>query len=220
MSQVNETDSLSGRHQVVIADDHAIVRNALKEIVNEIDHTSVVSEAENGFEAITLAKSIKPELLMLDSVMPLARGMDVYSEVRRWSPQTKVIVVTGFTSVGHLADWIEVGIDGLFLKSCPPQEIKTGTELVLNGSVYRSNAVTAILEEVTERPTLTLRERQVLHLIARGQSNKEIADQLSISSKTVDNHRTRMMSKIGVHSIVQLLAYALKEGLLDQGAQL
>ena len=196
------------------------MRNALKDIVNKVDNVVVVGEAENGVEAITLAKTRKPDLLILDSGMPLARGMEVFGEVKRWSPNTHTVVVTGFTGVGHLADWIAGGIDGLFLKTCAPDEMQEGFSLVLNGGSYYSKAVMSALEGVPDKPSLTLRERQILHLIATGQSNKEIADQLSISAKTVDNHRTRMMSKISVRSTAQLLAYALKEGLLDQNAQL
>lgn len=205
---------------VVIADDHALVRNALKDIVCKIEQVIVVGEAENGVEAITLAKTCKPDMLILDSGMPLARGMEVFGEVKRWSPDTRTAVVTGFTGVGHLADWIAGGIDGLFLKTCSPDEMQEGFALILNGGSYYSRAVMSALEGIPDKPSLTLRERQILHLIATGQSNKEIANQLSISAKTVDNHRTRMMAKISVCSTAQLLAYALKEGLLDQNAQL
>ncbi len=213
------TSALSGR-SVIIADDHALVRNALRDILNEIEGVKVSGEADNGIEAITLAKSTKPDLLTLDSGMPLARGMEVFGEVRRWTPETKVAVVTGFTGVGQLADWIAAGVDGLFLKTCPPDELKEGFTLLLKGGSYYSKAVMATLEEAPEQAALTMRERQILHLIAEGRSNPEIADQLSISPKTVDNHRTRMMAKLEVHSTAQLLAYALKEGLLDQNAQL
>lgn len=217
---MNATTSASPDRTVVIADDHALVRNALKDIVIKIDNTVVVGEADNGVAAITLAKTLKPNLLILDSAMPLARGMEVFGEVKRWSPGTHTAVVTGFTSVGHLADWIAGGINGMFLKTCSPEEMRKGFSLILAGGSYYSKAVMDALEGVADKPALTMRERQILHLIATGQSNKEIADQLSISAKTVDNHRTRMMSKIGVRSTAQLLAYALKEGLLDQSTQL
>ncbi len=217
---MNVEASACPERTVVIADDHALVRNALKDIVNSIDNITVVGEAENGVEAIALAKTLEPDLLILDSGMPLARGMEVFGEVKRWSPRTQTAVVTGFTGVGHLADWIAGGVDGVFLKTCSPEEMRKGFALILEGGSYYSKAVMSALEDVPENPDLTLRERQILHLIAAGRSNKEIADQLSISAKTVDNHRTRMMSKIGVRSTAQLLAYALKEGLLDQNTQL
>jgi len=204
----------------VIADDHGLVRSALGEILTKIEGVEIVGEADNGIEAITLAKSLKPDLLTLDSGMPLARGMEVYGEVRRWVPDVRIAVVTGFTAVGQLADWVAAGVDGLFLKTCPPEELSDGFSLILKGGTYYSKSVTKTLEGASEKPVLTMRERQILHMIADGCSNAEIATQLSISPKTVDNHRTRMMSKLEVHSIAQLLAYALKEGLLDQNSQL
>jgi len=129
-------------------------------------------------------------------------------------------VVTGFTAVGHLADWVAADVDGLFLKTCPPEEMRKGFTLVLEGGAYISKAVLEILEENSELEELTARERQILHLIAEGCSNKEIAERLGISPKTVDNHRTRLMAKLNVRSVAQLLALALKEGLLDQSQQL
>ena len=206
--------------RVVIADDHPLVRNALRDILSEIHGVEIAAEAENGVEAIALVKTQKPTLLTLDSGMPLASGMEVYGEVRRWSPDSRIAVVTGFTAVGQLADWVAAGVDGLFLKTCPPEEIRDGFALLLNGGTYYSKAVIATLEGAPDTPKLSVRERQVLHMIAEGRTNAEIAEQLSISPKTVDNHRTRLMAKLDVHSVAQLIAYALKEGLLDQNAQL
>ncbi|MEO9635393.1 MAG: response regulator transcription factor [Parasphingorhabdus sp.] len=209
-----------GPYHAVIADDHAVVRNGLRAVLEKIGDIEVVGEAENGLEAISMTKELRPTLLTLDAAMPLAKGMEVFGEVRRWSPETRVIAVTGFTAKGHLADWIAAEVDGLFLKSCSPDEMKKGFEVVLNGGSYISKQALSILGEHSETSGLTARERQVLHLIAEGFSNAEIASRLSVSAKTVDNHRTRMMAKLDVHSIAQLIAYALKEGLLDQSRQL
>ncbi len=189
-------------------------------MLSSIDGVSIVGEAENGLEAITLAKTLRPSLMTLDSGMPLARGMEVFGESRRWSPETKIAVVTGFTGVGQLADWVAAGVDGLFLKTCDPDEMRKGFSLLLEGGTYYSEAVIESLKDDPQQLTLTLRERQILHLIAEGCANTEIATRLSISPKTVDNHRTRMMAKLNVHSVAQLLALALKEGLLDQNQQL
>ncbi len=216
MTSASETS----RRTVVIADDHHLVRNALKEIFNSIDSVEIVGEAENGIEAITLAKVLKPSLLTLDSGMPLAQGMEVFGETKRWAPQTQIAVVTGFTAVGQLAEWVAAGVDGLFLKTCPPEEMKEGFSLILHGGSYYSTKVMQLLKSAPDTPELTMRERQILHLVAEGNSNAEIAEQLSISPKTVDNHRTRMMKKLNVRSVAQLLAYALKEGLLDKNSQL
>lgn len=209
-----------GPHHAVIADDHAVVRDGLRAILEEASEVKVVGEAENGLEAISLAKQLQPALLTLDAGMPLAKGMEVYVEVRRWSPQTRIIVITGFTAQGHLADWIAAEVDGLFLKSDTPDEMRKGFKVVLNGGSYVSKDALTVLEEQSEAAPLTSRERQVLHLIADGYNNTEIAQRLGVSAKTIDNHRTRLMAKLDVHSVAQLIAYALKEGLLDQSSQL
>lgn len=209
-----------GPRHAVIADDHAVVRDGLRAILEEASEVKVVGQAENGLEAISLAKQLQPALLTLDAGMPLAKGMEVYVEVRRWSPQTRIIVITGFTAKGHLADWIAAEVDGLFLKSDAPDEMRKGFKVVLNGGSYVSKDALTVLEELFEAAPLTSRERQVLHLIADGHNNTEIAQRLGVSAKTVDNHRTRLMAKLDVHSVAQLIAYALKEGLLDQSSQL
>ncbi|MEL6858488.1 MAG: response regulator transcription factor [Pseudomonadota bacterium] len=206
--------------RVLIADDHDLVRSGLRELFLAMKGVEIVGEAADGLEAMTLARTLKPDLMTLDSGMPLARGVEVYSEVRRWCPDTRIIVITGFTALGQLADWIDAGVDGLFLKTCSPGEMRTGFELVLQGGVFVSKAVIGQLEARAQTSQLTARERQILHLISEGFSNAEIGDRLAISAKTVDNHRTRMMAKLNVHSLAQLLAFALKEGLLDPNSQL
>lgn len=208
------------KRTVVIADDHGLVRDAIRAIVEQIPGAEIVAEAENGLEAISLAKTLRPDLLTLDAGMPLARGMEAYGEVRRWTPATRIAVVTGFTATGHLADWVSAGVDGLFLKTCPTDEMRNGFERVLDGGAYFSKGVMEALREAPETAELTARERQILHLLAEGRGNREIAERLSISAKTVDNHRTRLMAKLEVHSIAELLAHALKEGLLDASRQL
>lgn len=204
---------------VVIADDHALVRSGLRSICEKIPNTLVVAEAADGFEAISQTKAHEPTLLLLDAGMPLATGVQVFHEVRRWSKGTKVVVVTGFTSATVVADWAAAGVDGLFFKSCPQDELQEGLQTVLDGTRVFSQAVKDVLQQGTSAE-LTQRERQILDLLANGASNKEIARDLSISPKTVDTHRTKLMAKLDVHSVSQLISYALKEGLLDHKRQL
>jgi len=204
----------------VIADDHAIVRQATMHILDDIPGLQIVAEAANGLEAIAAIKKHKPDLLVLDAAMPLARGIEVFAEVRRWSPETRVILVTGFTSASLLADWLNAGVDGMMLKSAPAAEMRLGFEAVLEGAGFISEEVRTILDNSTAPSALSDREREVLALIATGHSNSDISDKLCISIKTVEKHRASLMSKVGVHSVAELMVYALREGLLDEHKQL
>ncbi|MEL7446695.1 MAG: response regulator transcription factor [Pseudomonadota bacterium] len=204
----------------IIADDHAIVRQSLASILDAIGTVQVVAEAENGLETIALVKEHKPDLLLLDAAMPLARGVQVYGEARRWSPDTKVAVVTGFTATGMLADWLAAGVDGLFLKSGTPDEMQQGFTEILAGGKFVSQEVAEKLASEPDREELTAREREVLALIAAGHQNVAIGEKLFISPKTVEKHRASLMSKLGVNSVSALLVHALREGLLDEHSQL
>ncbi|SIN68214.1 two component transcriptional regulator, LuxR family [Parasphingorhabdus marina DSM 22363] len=208
------------RYRAIIADDHAIVRNSLAGILAEIGDVEVVAEAENGIETIALVKQHTPDLLLLDAAMPLARGVQVYGEARRWSPETRIIVVTGFTSTAMLADWLAAGVDGLFLKSAQPEEMQKGFAQVLAGGKFVSEEVADKLAAAPKGEDLTDREREVLALIAAGHQNAAIGEKLFISPKTVEKHRASLMSKLGVNSVSGLLTYALREGLLDEHRQL
>lgn len=214
------SDRDGGTKRVIIADDHAIVRRSLAEILTEIGNLTIVAEASNGLETIALVKQHSPDLLLLDAAMPLARGVQVYSEARRWSPNTRVVVITGFTSATLLADWLSAGVDGLFLKSAEPVEMRKGFEVVLAGGRFVSSEVTQRLENEPSLPELTDREREVLSLIASGHQNVAIGERLFISPKTVEKHRASLMAKLGVNSISALMTLALREGLLDEHRQL
>lgn len=205
---------------VVIADDHALVREAICGVVDRIPSAKIVSQASNGIEAIAAIRLHKPNLLILDAAMPLARGIEVFAETRRWSPDTRVVLVTGFTSTAILLDWIDAGVDGIVLKTCSTEIMKTAFETVLRGSNYIAEDISILLENRPSPQSMTSREREVLSQLANGKTNSEIADQLAISVKTVEKHRASLMSKLGVHSIAELLVSALREGLLDEHKQL
>ncbi|MEM7778491.1 MAG: response regulator transcription factor [Pseudomonadota bacterium] len=209
-----------GKKRAIIADDHAIVRQSLAGILADVGNIEIVAEASNGIETIALVKEHSPDLLLLDAAMPLARGIQVYGEARRWSPETRVIVITGFTSVSMLADWLSAGVDGLFLKSADPGEMRRGFLHVLAGGKFVAEEVSERLAAEPQREELTDREREVLDLIAAGHQNNAIGEKLFISPKTVEKHRASLMAKLGVNSVSALLTYALREGLLDEHKQL
>lgn len=201
--------------RVLIADDHGIVRGAVRLILEAIAGVEIVGEAEDGISAIALAKRLKPDLLILDVAMPQAGGLAVIGEVRRWSPATRVAVLTGISRGVTLAQLRSSGAVGLLLKSCTPQELDHGLRRMVAGEEYVAAGARALLGGSEPGAALTMRERQVLSLAAQGKSNAEIATLLNISPKTVDNHRTNLMRKLDVHSAAGLTAVALREGLLD-----
>lgn len=211
---------IRGPHYAIIADDHAIVRDGIRDALQKPglvtrDGIQVVAEAADGLAAIEAVRRHRPDILMLDVQMPRADGVAVVVEARRWSADTKIVGLTGVTASGLVRALVEAGIDGLFSKADDNTELYRRLPGILAGQKYIAASFQAILDGSTDPAALTVRERQILNLILSGQSNKEIAGKLGISAKTVDNHRTSMMQKIGVHSVPQLMAYALREGLID-----
>lgn len=206
-------------YSAVIADDHAIVREGVAQVLASIGNVSVVGQADNGLTAIALVRKHHPDLLVLDSGMPHARGIEVYLEARRCSPETRTILFTGFTSLTLLSDWLEAGVNGLLLKTCEPEEMKEAFTAVLNGAPYVAENIVQMLKEATKAPALSPREREVLSLIAAGHSNASLSERLHISEKTAEKHRASLMRKLGVHSVSELMVYALRRGLLEDKKQ-
>jgi len=205
---------------VVIADDHVIIREAIADLLADTKGMGapryvVVAMAENGLEAIAAVKAHRPGLLFLDISMPLASGAEILHDVRRWSPDTRIAVFTGVTSPGLLAGIVEAGADGLFSKANPVRAMTDKLPLLLRGGRHVAAEFTELIRRGLQSGSLSGRERQVLNMIVAGKSNKEIASELHISPKTVEKHRASLMGKLEAHSVVQLMARALKDGLID-----
>jgi len=204
----------------VVADDHQLIRDGLVKLLNAYRGMEVVGEADNGISAVTLAKTHKPDLMTLDIAMPHAQGIAVYTEVRRWSPDTKIAVFSGITSVVLMRDLYAAGAHGMFTKRSDISEFEQSIPILLKGGRVISADAAAMIDAATETTSLSAREQQILSLIANGQTTKTIAKTLGLSPKTVENHRSNIMSKLDVGSMAELLAYALREGLLDSQNQL
>jgi DNA-binding NarL/FixJ family response regulator len=211
---------LSGQYRAVIADDHQIVRDGLRTAFEKpglvmpagID---VVAEAQNGFEALAEVKKHKPDILTLDIAMPLAGGAEVVTDIKRWSPDTRIIILTGINAPGLICTLLDNGVNGMFSKGSALEELYEKLPLILRGGRYIAEQFMQVMASHQNSQTLTDRERQTLNMIIAGKTNKEIARLMSISPKTVDKHRTSLMQKLEVHSVTELLAYALREGLID-----
>ena len=189
-----------------------LVRQSLRSMLEKSDRFEITGEAEDGVAALTLVKSHKPDLLVLDAAMPKATGVEVIEEVRRWSPETKIAVVTGVNAAGMLQQILDSNVDGLFLKSGDTESWVEDFAAICAGERRISDRVAG---NSALTPNLTGRERQILFCIVRGETNAVISEKLGISANTVDKHRTAIMRKLQVHSVAELVAKAFRDGLLD-----
>lgn len=226
MSPANKTGTANkGRYTAVIADDHQIVRDGLRSALQqpglvELAAIDVVAEATNGFEALVEVKKHQPDLLLLDISMPQAGGAEVINDIRRWSPETRIIILTGIDAPGLICTLIDAGVEGMFSKADSLEELYRQVPLILRGGKHIAETFTEIIARKQGSDSLTDRERQTLNMIISGKTSREIAEAMNVSPKTVDKHRTSLMKKLDVHSVAELIAYALREGLIDPVSQL
>ncbi len=217
---------MTSRQTVVIADDHEIVREGLKAALAEPGRVTeagfeIVADCDNGMDAIVAVKIHDPDLAIIDVQMPLVNGVEAIIEIKRWRPKCKLIALTGVTSPGLLRHLIDAEVDGLFTKQGDIAALYVAIPEILTGQRRIEPQVEELLSETdADAPSLTGREQQTLNMIVRGLSNTEIGDALGISPKTVEKHRTSMMAKLEVNSVAQLLARALRDGLIDPAPEL
>ncbi|HBA33579.1 MAG TPA: DNA-binding response regulator [Gammaproteobacteria bacterium] len=201
-------------HTVLIADDHTLIRESLRNMLEPLDDFSIVADVANGFDALVAVKKWKPSVLLLDVAMPDATGIEVVVDTQRWSPQTKIIIYTGVTSGAPLQQLIDSGIHGLLFKDSDSAHLIKALREVTHNHSYFDDKLSSVLAEQEAVGNLTEREKQVLSQILAGKTNRDIALLLNISIKTVDNHRTRLMNKLGAHSVSDLLRIAIKTGFI------
>lgn len=214
-----------GQYSVVIADDHQIVRDGLADMLSmaqsKLDIAlTLQGQATNGLEALTMVRQHRPDLLFLDIAMPLASGSEIIADVKRWSPDTKILVFTGSVAPGLLASLVDAGVHGLFSKSDATASVLQVLPVILDGGHHIAPSLLTLIEQGQQTEALTDRERQTLNMIISGKSNKEMARVLNISAKTVEKHRTSLMQKLDVHSVAELMARALRDGLIDGASNL
>ena len=207
--------------KVLIADDHRMFADCL-EVVFDKDQYEIVAVATDGVEALRLALEHKPQLVILDVNMPGMYGLDVAREIQRELPFTRLVFLTCRTDESCIREAMRLGAKGYILKSEPLSEIHVALRKVMASGVYISPGFLGTLlsqwlqdqAQEVEAVSLSLRERQVLKLIAEGNSTKQIAAMLAITAKTADSHRTRLMAKLGVHEVAALVRYAIRQGIV------
>jgi len=200
--------------RVLIADDHAVVRQGLRTFLDLQDDIEVVGEAADGEEALAAAERLLPDIVLVDLVMPKLDGIDVIRRLREHAPAARAVVLTSFIDDDRLFGVLRAGAAGYLLKDVQPQELVEAIRTVHDGGALLHPKVAArLLEELAVDP-LTPREREVLLLIGRGMANKVIARELSLSEKTVKAHVSSILAKLGVNDRTQAALYAVREGLI------
>ncbi len=210
-----------GQYSAVIADDHEIVRSGLRSALEtpgivEDRGIRIVAEAGDGFETLAATKQYKPNLLLLDLTMPLSGGAEVFNDLRRWSPETKIVVFSSVLAGGVLGQLVQAGVDGMFAKGGSNQLLYQKLPLILRGGRFIAPECLSLIGEQPKPSELTPREQQTLNMVIRGRTTKDIAEAQGISPRTAEKHRASLMSKLEVRSVAELMARALKDGLLDE----
>jgi DNA-binding NarL/FixJ family response regulator len=203
--------------QVVLADDHDLVRSGIKALLSTVEGVQVIAEARNGNELLQLLESVKPDVVMTDISMPGMDGITAIAEIHSRFPEVKVLVLSMYDTVDFVKRAIANGACGYLMKDAPPFELEQALRSVMATGSYFSAAVAQRLLQPSE-PTvddeLTSRQVEILTLIAQGKSAKEIAFELGLSPKTVDVHRARIMERLRLNDIASLTRYAVRKGLV------
>ena len=212
--------------RIFIAEDHAILREGLRALLVSNPDIEIVGEAENGREAVQKICKLKPQLVLMDLSMPQLNGTEAISLIKRREPEIKIIALTVHKSHDYVRAALDAKADGYMLKDDTHLQLLTAIMSVIKGNVYLSPGVTnrvvsGYLDKGADLPslhswdTLTERERQVIKLIAEGCKNREIADTLSVSVKTVEKHRSNLMKKLDLHNASSLTTYAIENNIIS-----
>jgi len=213
------------RIRVLIADDHAIVREGVRALLKLSDDIEVVGEAANGLEAIEAARALSPDVILMDIAMPGLGGLEATLEIRKENPAVRILVLTQYEDREYIRRFLKAGVSGYVLKKAAGADLTSAIRAVQRGGLVLDPEVAreAMREhasadanggEADSYETLTDREKQVLKLVAEGRSNKEVAELLDISVKTAMSHREHIMQKLDLHSRTELIKFALQKGVI------
>lgn len=213
---------MKNNYRVIIADDHVILRDGIKRIIEESPDLHVVGEASDGMELLRLLGGTKCDMVILDISMPILRGIEATREIKKSQPSVKILILTMHKKSDYIYNALAAGADGYLLKESTGDELNTAIETIREGGTYVSKALTRDLTDdlvqfsrgvlEPKRDQLTNREKEVLKLIAEGKTSKEIASLLFISIYTVNNHRANISKKLQMKKTADLVRYAIREG--------
>jgi DNA-binding NarL/FixJ family response regulator len=216
--------------KVILVDDHSLVRAGIRSLLLNIPGVEVIGEADNGREAIKLIDELNPDLVLLDIAMPELNGLEVVARISKEFSDTKVIILSMHTNEEYVVQALRSGACGYLLKDAAPNELEIAVNAVIRGETYLSPAISKhVVDNYLKRISnvssdkdlspdiftqLTSRQREILQLIAEGNSTKEIANKLNVSIKTVETHRMQLMDRIGIHDVAGLVRYAIRVGII------
>jgi two-component system response regulator NreC len=222
-----EDEGMNNKLRIVLADDHTILREGLRALLTADPDFEIVGEAQDGRDAVRCVEKLEPDLLLMDLSMPRMSGMDAIREIKKRYPATRIIALTVHKTEEYILTTLQAGADGYVLKDATHGELFMAIKNVMAGKSYLSpdiseKVIEGYLESrqsscsVSAWGTLSQREREVLKLIAEGYKNKEIAEDLCISLKTVEKHRANLMKKLDLHNAASLTVYAVEKGLVSR----
>lgn len=209
--------------RVLLADDHTLVRSGFRALLEQIDDVEVVAEAADGREALRLTEEHRPNLVLMDIAMPELNGLEAASRITKQFPDVSVILLSMHASEEYVSEALKTGAAGYMLKDAAAVELQLALKAVANGESYLSPAVASRVVAARAQPAgaratglgrLTPRQREILQLIAEGNSTKSIARKLELSVKTVETHRAKLMARLDIHDIAGLVRYAIRIGLV------
>ncbi|MBT3198412.1 MAG: response regulator transcription factor [Phycisphaerales bacterium] len=213
------------RIKILLADDHDVVRSGLRSLLGQENDMDVIADAGDGRQAVELARTLRPDVVVMDISMPELNGTTATKRVLAESPGVKVLALSAHTDRRFVSDMLQAGAAGYLPKSCAPEELVKAIREVYAGGIYLSPKVAGVVVDgfiradgqpgATAVAHLSDREREVLQLIAEGKSSKEIGASFHISTRTVDTHRQRLMDKLDLHTIAELTKFAIREGLTE-----
>lgn len=209
--------------RVLLADDHALVRNGIRMLLQKIDNVEVIAETGDGHQALALVESLRPDVALIDISMPGMNGIETVARIRTRFPETRTVILSMHEEEEFVSQALKSGALGYLLKDATPVELELAIKAVVHGETYLSPRISGIvvekyvrLESTDKGPLhlLTDRQREVLRLLAEGQSTKQIAANLGVSIKTVETHRAMLMDRLGIRELAGLVRLAVRTGLV------